>query len=327
MSTMTFDVNGRVITITARMLHPAEAADLLSRNKRNRKLNPQRVAQLVNDIRDGAFKFNGDTIRLASTDGQYDDLLIDAQHRLQACVDSGLPIPVIIVGNLDPDVSDTIDQGTARTVLDILKLTYGREVTNGTTVAAMAPILWAGEGRGASPARVALAQYVNDNIEAMERWGSAAVEITSLSPQVAVQGNRLIKAMAPGVVGALMYYMTSAGGSPTLVHDFFHRIATGIISSTDTSNVIPSLRRRQSHGMPLSRMGGGGSIGVMISEYWVYINCYNRWLNGVTTKAIRLPQKEIRTFADMPAIDPYRTAEDKLAEQNALIQHFTRKQA
>ena len=117
MSTMTFQVGGRLITITAKMMYPDEAADLLSRNKRNRKLNPQRVAQLVNDIRDGAFKFNGDTIRLASTDGQYDDLLIDARHRLQACVDSGLPIPVIIVGNLDPDVSDTIDQGQARTVL------------------------------------------------------------------------------------------------------------------------------------------------------------------------------------------------------------------
>lgn len=290
------------MTITVKMLQPDEARDLLSRNKRNRKLNDKRVAQLVNDIRDGAFKFNGDTIRLASTDGSYDDLLVDAQHRLAACAESGIAIPVIIVGNLDPDVSDTIDQGMARTVIDILKLTYGHEITNSTTVAAMAPILWAGAGNGVNPPRTVLAQYIDERLPMFEEWASHSMEVCALTPTVPVAGNRLIKAMAPGVLGALMVYMVEQGGNPVQVRDFFRRIATGMISDSDQSNVIPCLRRRQSHGMPLSRMGGGGSIGVMISEYYVYINMYNRWVNNVPTKAIRLPQKEIRTFADLPAV-------------------------
>jgi hypothetical protein len=62
----------------------------------------------------GNWKLNADCIRF---NGNGD--LIDGQHRLRACIESGCSFDTYVAVNLDHDAFDTIDQGRKRTIGDI----------------------------------------------------------------------------------------------------------------------------------------------------------------------------------------------------------------
>jgi hypothetical protein len=91
--------NLQVVTITVE-----EATYLLEMNGNNRPLNDQHVQRIARQIRDGKWKFNGDTIKISSTND-----ILDGQHRLWAVVESKTPIETILVRDIQPDAFATID--------------------------------------------------------------------------------------------------------------------------------------------------------------------------------------------------------------------------
>ena len=92
------------------------AKAMMAKNPNNRNINKSYVKQLVRDMKRGTFQDNGDTIRI-DEDGN----LLDGQHRLQAVIDSGIPIEgQIVVRGLKPEVFATIDSGRQRTNADRL---------------------------------------------------------------------------------------------------------------------------------------------------------------------------------------------------------------
>jgi len=103
--------------ITARvvMMTPELALELLSVNKRNRKLARSKVEDHVLALRKGDWIFNGDAVRV-STEGD----LLDGQHRLTAIVKSGVAVPVLVVYGLQPTTQDTMDIGKVRSMGDTL---------------------------------------------------------------------------------------------------------------------------------------------------------------------------------------------------------------
>ena len=102
------------MNITTTTITPEMAKAMLEKNIRNRNLNARRVTHLANQMRDGRWKFNGDTICING------EQLIDGQHRLAAIIESGTPIPAILVEGLPSDVFDTKDTGKPRTGADTL---------------------------------------------------------------------------------------------------------------------------------------------------------------------------------------------------------------
>lgn len=82
-----YKVGDRTITVEIKTLWPEDAKELLALNTRNRAISSKRVEVLVNDILEGAYKFNGDTIRLASIDAA-------DHHPAQWCGFKELPYPV-----------------------------------------------------------------------------------------------------------------------------------------------------------------------------------------------------------------------------------------
>jgi len=97
---------------------PKEAEYILNTtNARNRNIRGNKVSEMVRDLHDGNWRFNGDAIRF-DRDGN----LLDGQHRLTACLESGIPIQTLVVKGLDSAVMSTIDTGTKRSAGDLFSL-------------------------------------------------------------------------------------------------------------------------------------------------------------------------------------------------------------
>jgi len=107
---------------------PERAKDLLELNTNNRRINNKKVAQYVRDMNNNNFEFNGHTVCVSRN-----NVLLDGQQRLTACVQSGKSFFTILVQGLNDDVMSTIDSGRARVYSDRLKI---RGIPNATAVAA-----------------------------------------------------------------------------------------------------------------------------------------------------------------------------------------------
>lgn len=297
--------DGRKITVTYKLLTPTEAAELLSLNTRNRRMNSKSSDVIANDIADGEWKFTGDTIKIA-TDANGTRFLADAQHRLEAIIKGQIAVPVLIVENLHPEVTDIIDQGRPRGVGDILRMTYGRkELKNDTIIAGIAATLMIGYGLSDRPNRRDIADYANTHMDELSIWASWAKSVSSESDKVQIAPGHTVSAFTPSPVGALAIYMTDQGADYELVTDFFCRISSGLISDKDQTNVIPVIRKRQKNGIPLARLGGGGAIVALFTEFASYINAYNKWVCGEQIQMIKGQKQPIKTFDQLPAVSKF----------------------
>jgi hypothetical protein len=96
-----------VVTIT-----PEIAAKWLERNhKDNRPLNWRRIEAMANDMRSGNWKLTHQAIAF---DGE--GTLLDGQHRLNAVVQAGVPVKMLIVRNDAGEFHDPIDRGASRSI-------------------------------------------------------------------------------------------------------------------------------------------------------------------------------------------------------------------
>jgi len=103
--------------VAVRDITPAQAQELLKLNTNNRQLKTRHAEVLADDMRAGRFRFNGDPIRFNGS------TLLDGQHRLYACVLSGIPFRAVVVFDLDDtDCMATLDGGRKRTLADRLHL-------------------------------------------------------------------------------------------------------------------------------------------------------------------------------------------------------------
>lgn len=99
------------------VISPSFAAKLLSHNPNNRSVRPAHVDAMARDMYSGRFQCNGDAIRISES-GE----LLDGQHRLLACVQSGVSFESIVVSGLSDLVKATIDSGAARCHADRLAM-------------------------------------------------------------------------------------------------------------------------------------------------------------------------------------------------------------
>ena len=83
---------------------PDMAYQMLNANKNNLPLNVQHVNRIAQQITEGKWKFNGDTIKISTTND-----VLDGQHRLWACIESKMSIETAVIYNIDPAAFSTID--------------------------------------------------------------------------------------------------------------------------------------------------------------------------------------------------------------------------
>lgn len=93
------------------------ATSLLNRNSKNRKVKTQNLSLIIDELKRGLFKFNGESI-IVGDDGE----LLDGQHRLLAVEETGIPFKSIVVYDVPNSTFGTIDTGMARTTSDVLSV-------------------------------------------------------------------------------------------------------------------------------------------------------------------------------------------------------------
>lgn len=96
---------------------PEWAAELLKSNTNNRGLSKTKVKSFVKQIDNGKWRKTGQAISIA-TSGR----LLDGQTRLNAIMQSGKPVTMLVAWNCDEDSFPVFDTGRARSATDVLKI-------------------------------------------------------------------------------------------------------------------------------------------------------------------------------------------------------------
>ncbi len=202
-------------------LTPAMAEALIFMNTRNRALRPARVARYVRDMLDGRWILTAENIAI-STEG----LLNDGQHRLHACVESGVSIPMTLAWGRNEKEFEKSNTGLARDAKDHL---HAERIANPQVLAPMASLLLRVEGKypfNATPS----ADVISEKSKEMGALGAEAV---TKGMQAACR--------TPATSAALAYYVIkSRTKQPTEKLDtFWDEFVTGVV--TDERSPVPHL--------------------------------------------------------------------------------------
>jgi hypothetical protein len=93
------------------------ARNFLNMNSKNRSLNKYRVKKYAEQMANGEWEMNGESIIIGAGNE-----LLDGQHRLAAIFEFDLKIPLLFCFGVDPRTFDTIDTGDSRSRADVLTI-------------------------------------------------------------------------------------------------------------------------------------------------------------------------------------------------------------
>lgn len=104
-------------TAEVRTISPAEAAQMLKRNRRNRPVKDRTVAAFARDMARGRWLLTGEAIKF-NTNGD----LVDGQHRLKAIIRAATPIRLMVVWGVPAEAQAVMDSGVKRSANDQLSM-------------------------------------------------------------------------------------------------------------------------------------------------------------------------------------------------------------
>lgn len=119
---------------TEEVITPEQAAVYLEGNRNNRSIRDKVVDKYAEDMKAGRWKMNGSTIVFDESGN-----LLDGQHRLWGCFQSGVPFRTLVVRGVEAEAFTTIDTGVPRPATDIF--TIAGETNVGALTAATR-LLW-----------------------------------------------------------------------------------------------------------------------------------------------------------------------------------------
>jgi len=114
------DISVSIVRVT-----PDVARQWLDANTRNRPLNKRHVGHMADVMTAGDMVLNGETIIFDSN-----GVLLNGQHRLWACIESGGHFDSVVIRNVSPDVFDTLDGGRKRKVGEMLAMNGEQNSSN-----------------------------------------------------------------------------------------------------------------------------------------------------------------------------------------------------
>lgn len=187
---------------------PALAEKWLGMNHGNRTLRGRKVTNYARDMRNGKWMTSGDSIKF-----DWNGRMIDGQHRLEAVIESGSTIRVLVVRGLEPAVQSVLDVNVRRSASDALK--FNGHAYHNVIVASVARIA---NARDLGYLRSATSTNIPEmtNAEVLE-WVDANPEIENAAALAA----RVYKTIGgtPSAIAYAIYELEQIDGPATV--EFF----------------------------------------------------------------------------------------------------------
>jgi hypothetical protein len=254
------------------LLTPELAADLLARNKMNRKVVQDHVDYLAGEMLAGRWIENGDPVAI-DTDGVF----ANGQHRAHASIKAGYSFMVNLVTEVPPEARLTYDDPLRRRFSDDLTMN-GRGPNTIVQESLLRRILiwnnqhgFARTGKG-KIGRGELAQEYPKYRDAMLR----AIAMI----------HRHSKAPVQGAVAAFIAWLLLDNAPEELVEHFFSVLAIGSQLPEDYQLVRLRDRIITVKAEPSMGWQGGGKSPYII---WLIIQGWNAWLTGKSS-SLALPR-------------------------------------
>ena len=187
------------IKVHTKTISPAMAKSMLetsySLGVTNRKVSNRHVDIYAEEMRSGRWKLNGVAIKLDEKGG-----ILDGQHRLLACVQSGVPFQTIVMNGVERDTFDTLDCGRVRTTAQVLQMA---NVKYNSLISSI--IRGVAEIR--SVGNMSHKEKPISNTASLEEYNkhSAAYDMAAAVGATAIAGT---KAMTAKMCGAIYYHLT-----------------------------------------------------------------------------------------------------------------------
>lgn len=266
------------------LITPDHAREILSNNTFNRPMSKSAIDVITDQIIKGQWKYNGQSI-VISDGGE----LLDGQHRLSACVKSGISIECEIVKGVSKGSFDTMDSGRLRGGGDCLAI---KGVSNSIFVASsLRGVVHFSSDKGlvfpfgSAGSKKVLNISLSNTYEWIDNeFFSHNKDFNSCSDffgfiKSRMQGTNGFKLGCYGFA-VLMTYMIDKEESIK----FLDRVADGLFSSpTDPAKKIRDYITSGSMLPRKKKYGGGGSSAYRASMYfkaWNYF-CDNKELNSL----------------------------------------------
>lgn len=260
---------------------PFLAAALFLRNdEKNRKLRADKLKIYAQDIVDGYWRVNGESIKV-----RRDGVLGDGQHRLAAILIKGIPIKTFVGFNFEKEDLDTVDQGIQRSAGTQLSMADVPQFTNVAAAAKIYLILSNPDSKlrnpdkstrhladpASTPSSTAIQRFALKN----KGWILENVNFFGQKGQLVASNSRL---------AGLKMLIESKCEDKEAVCDFFTRLRSG----TGVDEKSPIWQCRQVLGEALHK---GRQTPLMAAEN--IMRAWNLYRTGST--------KKLRTVGELPA--------------------------
>ena len=199
------------VTVKKMIITPEKAEQMLECNTHNRVKRKRHVTNLAGIMTRGEFLFNGETIKFDEN-----GVLQDGQHRLLACIESGVTIESLVVRGLSATVFHTIDRGSKRIDADVL---YRAGYSNTKTLAAVLKLVYNDGITNGFRNRVAHRVGLSSDM---------ILELAKAHPKLAksVEATYFTRLIMPQSIAAFCHYQFFEK-DPDLATWFFDKLTTG----------------------------------------------------------------------------------------------------
>lgn len=249
------EASTRWMTVT-----PEHAESLLERNKINRRITPAHVKRLCQSMLRGKWRTNGEAIKI-----DWNGDVLDGQHRLLACVMSGVPFETLLISDLPPDVFQSLDQGKVRSGSDVLAATGAKHTRSiAAAIRAMEAIR----------KETALLNIRLSNEEIFELYNG---EYAGIGDVVARVGSMCKNEIVSSSLGAAMWFLGKRSKYAYKADEFVERLYDGIGLGVDSPILI--LRNRLINNTRLKTRGIHREV-----ILGFLIKCWNAFVTGRNIK-------------------------------------------
>ncbi|MGW9453042.1 hypothetical protein [Streptomyces sp. NPDC055632] len=260
------------------MITPELAADFLSRETHNRRLDRSYVALLAASILRGHWQLTHQGIAM---DGPLSTgTVIDGQHRLHAVVKAGVAVPMVVFEHMPRETFSVLDTGRRRSSADALSLGGEKDPTLlASTIRHVHLYREVPEpGWGGARGRLTNDQILEKFAEEPDRYRRAVQVGRNIAKNVF---------MIP-TAASMAYFITVEPSTPQVRVDEW---VNGLVSGANLDVGDPrlalskALAGQRARGSDRRRRSTHGEVGL-------YLKAWNAWVTGRPVRNLRFSKKE-----------------------------------